>query len=385
MMNHDVTIAFCVFQLAFLLLDTIILLKTGRDIARKGEYTWFGALVCTHMVYLVLNSIWTLKEYDLLDIHRTAMTAISTVSLWTVTNCATSFFLFVMERKQIQCLRTGIGRWLRQLPAAVTTVLIAISPWTGLVFRISEEGYLVHGPVYLPTVLISSLYLLAVAVIACVNMIRERTSALRKANGVLLGSVLIILLFIAADSMFLKASILPAAIFAVILIIFITMQEESINSDALTGMNNRRKAEGYLTELLTRVSEENPAYLYIADLNGFKKINDTYGHIEGDDALILCSRALKRTAAQYDGFAARYGGDEFLMAWQPARDRDADPEALVRDASRYLEEQSTGKPYKMEICVGYARCADPGTPLSACIRQADEMLYERKEAVQAGR
>ncbi len=383
-MSHDIIIAFSTFQLAFLLLDVYILLKTGRDIARKGEYLWFSVLIFTHMAYLVLNSVWTLNEYDCIDISRPLLTAICTVSLWTVTNCANSFFLFVVERQQIKCLRSGAGRWLRQLPAAIATILIAVSPWTGLVFSLSEEEYIVHGPLYILMVLLSSLYLLAVAVLAAVNMFRKRTAFLRRANAALLGAVLLILLFIVADGTLSKASVLPAAVFAVVLIIFINMQEASINSDALTGMNNRRKAEEYLAEVLTGVSETDPAYLYIGDLDGFKKINDTYGHIEGDEALVICSRVLKDVAARLDSFAARYGGDEFLMVWQPGKGNDADPETPIYDVDRYLAELSAEKPYRLRISVGYARCTDPKEQASVYINRADEMLYRKKTLIHAG-
>ena len=165
------------------------------------------------------------------------------------------------------------------------------------------------------------------------------------------------------------------------------MQESNINSDTLTGMNNRRKADEYLSEQLTHVSATHPLYLYLGDLNSFKKINDTYGHIEGDEALICCSRALKRTIGKYSGFAARFGGDEFLMAWQPAKTAfsDPDPEALIRDLSALLTELSQDKPYQLAMTVGYVECTDPSVSLSDRIKQADQMLYERKAKLRVGR
>ena len=94
-MNNDVLFAFVMFQVTFLLLDIYILAKTGRDITRKGEHTWFCALIVTHMVYLVCNTVWSLHEYDLVELPRTVLMAVCSLSLWSVINCATSFFLFV--------------------------------------------------------------------------------------------------------------------------------------------------------------------------------------------------------------------------------------------------------------------------------------------------
>ena len=382
-MYNDVLFAFGMFQFTFLMLDIYILSKTGRDITRKGEHTWFCALIVTHMVYLVCNTVWTMHEYDVVELPRAVLMAVCSLSLWSVINCATSFFLFVTERRAVEFFRTLTGRVLRLVPAGIATLLILLNPWTGLVFTLSPEGYFVHEALYLPTLVLASLYLIAVAAVGAVTAVRARTTFLRRANAALCGSVLLIMLFIVLDGFMSKASILPAAVFAVIVVIFILMQESSINSDALTGMNNRRKADEYLSERLTRVSAADPLYLYIGDLNGFKKINDTYGHVEGDRALIRCSLALKRTIAHFNGFAARFGGDEFLMTRQP--EGEADPEELIRDVTERLTELSEDLPYELAMTVGYTVCTDPAVPMSDCVRRADAMLYERKTRLRVGR
>ena len=382
-MYNDVLFAFGMFQFTCLMLDIYILSKTGRDITRKGEHTWFCALIVTHMVYLVCNTVWTMHEYDVVELPRAVLMAVCSLSLWSVINCATSFFLFVTERRAVEFFRTLTGRVLRLVPAGIATLLILLNPWTGLVFTLSPEGYFVHEALYLPTLVLASLYLIAVAAVGAVTAVRARTTFLRRANAALCGSVLLIMLFIVLDGFMSKASILPAAVFAVIVVIFILMQESSINSDALTGMNNRRKADEYLSERLTRVSAADPLYLYIGDLNGFKKINDTYGHVEGDRALIRCSLALKRTIAHFNGFAARFGGDEFLMTRQP--EGEADPEELIRDVTERLTELSEDLPYELAMTVGYTVCTDPAVPMSDCVRRADAMLYERKTRLRVGR
>ena len=384
-MGNDVLIAFSIFQLVFLMLDVYILTNTGRNIARKGEYTWFYVLIVTHMAYLLLNNIWTMTEYDLVELPRGLMQVVCTISLWTVTVCATSFFMFTVEKLNMRYLRSGAGKWLIWLPAAFSTVMIAPSAWTGLVFYLDEKGSFIHGPMYLPMMVSVSLYLLTIAVVTCFNSFRKKTRLLRKANATLFVSVLIIIAFVVVDGFLAKASILPAAIFSVIAGIFITMQVANINTDALTGLNNRSKAEDYLSDKIRNVSEKKPLFLYMGDLNSFKKINDTFGHAVGDEALILCSQALRQTMDRYGGFAARYGGDEFLISWQPDRDTDSDPDALTKDLNTVLQELSGDKPYKLEMTMGYVCCTNPKEPLISYIRQADSMLYRRKEEESIGR
>ena len=378
-------IAFSVFQAIFLMLDLFILANTDRNIARRGEYTWFYILTATHMAYLLLNNLWTLSEYGLVNLSRSVTRAVCTISLWTVTTCATAFFMFTVEKLNIQHLRHGTGRWLSWLPAVFSTLMIATSPWTGLVFYLDESGSFIHGSMYLPVMASVSLYLLIIAAVSCANTFRKKTRFLRKANATMLFSVLIIIAFIVADGFLAKASILPAAIFSVIAGIFITMQVANINSDALTGMNNRRKAEDYLSDRIRNVSEKKPLFLYMGDLNDFKKINDTYGHTAGDEALILCSQALKQTIDRYGGFVARYGGDEFLIAWPPDKETEPDPDALTRDVNTLLQNLSGDKPYKLIMTAGHVCCTDPKESLSYYIRQADSMLYQRKRVARIGR
>ena len=384
-MSIDIVIAFAVFQLTFWILDGYILSLTGRDIGKQEEYIWFGVLVVTHMIYLVVNTLWSMQEYDLLHLPRPILMAICTVSLWTVANSASAFFLFVVERMKLNPFRSGVGRILKFVPAALTTVLIFTSPWTGLAFRLSEDDYFVHGPLYMVVVVASSLYLATVAVVAGVNTVRARTTFKRRSNGAVLASVLLLILYIVVDGSLGKASILPAAIFAVIVIIFLTLQETNINSDPLTGMNNRHKADDYLTEKLNGISPQAPMYLYMCDMNKFKGINDTYGHAEGDEALILASRALKMTIARYNGFAARFGGDEFLLAWEPHRVEDPDPDKLEGIVNDLLRELAAQKPYPLSMTLGYTLCQNPKETLNTCIKRADAMLYQRKAALRTGR
>ena len=63
-------------------------------------------------------------------------------------------------------------------------------------------------------------------------------------------------------------------------------------------------------------------YLLMMDADGFKQINDRYGHVEGDHALQVISAALKEVCSASGGFIARYGGDEFVVLQKAAAERD---------------------------------------------------------------
>ncbi|MCA9542666.1 MAG: GGDEF domain-containing protein, partial [Myxococcales bacterium] len=88
-------------------------------------------------------------------------------------------------------------------------------------------------------------------------------------------------------------------------------------TDSATGLANRRALESRLDELMRRRA---PFALIMADLDHFKKLNDTYGHLAGDEALKLFADVIRETARSED-IASRWGGEEFavVLAGAPAQ------------------------------------------------------------------
>jgi len=84
--------------------------------------------------------------------------------------------------------------------------------------------------------------------------------------------------------------------------------------DALTGLSNRRAFEQRLDEELQRARRYNaPLALLVIDLDGLKQVNDTSGHLVGDQTLRRAAHAISATLRAGSDFAARWGGDEFVV------------------------------------------------------------------------
>lgn len=89
--------------------------------------------------------------------------------------------------------------------------------------------------------------------------------------------------------------------------------ERSATTDALTGLPNARSLFLHLNNELARCKRLNAALaVLVCDLNGFKQVNDRFGHLEGDKVLKLIAQGFRATCRQYD-YAARMGGDEFVL------------------------------------------------------------------------
>lgn len=149
--------------------------------------------------------------------------------------------------------------------------------------------------------------------------------------------------------------------------------------DELTQLSNRRglMALGQNTLLLARRFAK-PAILFFFDLDGFKPINDTFGHAEGDEALKAFARLLVEGFREAD-VIARPGGDEFvvLCADCPESEVPAMVARLSGQVDRYNREAARG--YDIRFSVGTV-AFDPArhAAIGDVIAEADRMMYEKK-------
>ena len=378
-MNNELFYAFLVLQISLFLYSVFIFAKFTSDIVNKEEHTVFRFLLLSYMMYVLLCALWTMCEFRIVAFQQEVLYLVyelTTISL--VTYCFL-VFLFIILRLAPREAHKPYMRWLPPLPYAAVVLMIATNYWTRIVYTIDETQHMVYGPAFNAVPLITVGYFLAVMVISTVKFFQTTSKSKKRTYGFLI--IFMIFLFFCAyfDGYFHYLSLLPAAAFGIILFIFINIQESGINSDKLTIMNNRRKADDYLADRMRIVTPQKPMYLYIFDVNSFKQINDRYGHAEGDEALVMTASAIKRTVGKYTGFAARYGGDEFLVAWMPDADnpdRNLIPDTISSNLKQFCTEKN--KPYELTISWGCAKCTDPTVSVQTYFAEADQELYEMK-------
>ena len=155
--------------------------------------------------------------------------------------------------------------------------------------------------------------------------------------------------------------------------------EELSLKDPLTGTFNRRYLFKHLDESIKAAQNEHiPLSVVMYDIDNFKQLNDTYGHIVGDEVLCAVSKKLVENCREYD-VVARYGGEEFLIVFPGAKDRVA---YLRADKIRKDIESSQLSPSVKETITisGGLACYEPGLSASKLIDIADTNMYIAKEA-----
>lgn len=152
--------------------------------------------------------------------------------------------------------------------------------------------------------------------------------------------------------------------------------------DGLTRIHNQRALTEFLDREVARSQRHNRSLsVLMFDIDKFKAINDTYGHLCGDFVLRELAECVK-TAVRKEDLFARYGGEEFVLVLVETGLADAAAAAeRIRDEVAAHQFRFETMPIRLTISVGVATTAgDPEITPTALLRAADERLYQAKRA-----
>jgi diguanylate cyclase (GGDEF)-like protein len=149
-------------------------------------------------------------------------------------------------------------------------------------------------------------------------------------------------------------------------------------TDDLTCLYNRRAFLALATQQVRLMRRRGQGLLlFFADVDNFKQINDSFGHLQGDYALVRVANALEQTFRDSD-IIARLGGDEFAVLAPEASGEDQD--AILRRLEKSLRKEGGGESrYRLSLSVGVVRL-DPThyVSIGELIKQADAAMYREK-------
>lgn len=155
--------------------------------------------------------------------------------------------------------------------------------------------------------------------------------------------------------------------------------------DGLTGLSNRRCLDEFLSaEWRRAVREQTALSVLMIDIDDFKKFNDTYGHLAGDEALRKVSEVIRLVLKRPADLAARYGGEEFsaiLPATPQAGAQTVGEQLRAAVAQLGVEHSASSVGHYLTISVGAATTVPQRDgSLSSLLEAADRALYEAKRS-----
>lgn len=158
----------------------------------------------------------------------------------------------------------------------------------------------------------------------------------------------------------------------------IQAQLQRMNSymDDLSGLYNRKYYRFYI-EKIANSKKNRTIYGIMMDVNQFKKINDTFGHTTGDDAIRSIGKILSEVTTEQH-MVIRLSGDEFAIITVDTQ--EAEIQELITLLLQRVEwfNRSAGKPYQLSLAVGYSSCETAYLNSNDFLHQMDARMYEAK-------
>ena len=156
-----------------------------------------------------------------------------------------------------------------------------------------------------------------------------------------------------------------------------------MNSDGLTGLSNRRHFDEYLElEWRRSLRDQSQLSLLMIDVDYFKSYNDTFGHVEGDEALRKVATAIREASARPSDLPARYGGEEFALVLpntSPGGARLVAEKLRQTVAALKIPHNAPAEGSSLTISIGLATMVpESGSDCRLLISAADRGLYLAK-------
>lgn len=282
--------------------------------------------------------------------------------------CAYLWFLYcvlrVVPKKKINFFRLK----LLFIPIIVVFLLTASSPLTDWVITVDSQGYYRRGPLYVIPWIIDPLYIIAGTVLTKIcasNKLRYRFFP---------STIMLFMVAVGCIFQNLSAGMVTIGVsIAVALVKFnLSLKDEQAYIDPLTGVYNRQFMGDYIVDNTDKMIGIE------FDLDDFKKINDTFGHLVGDNALSTFGQILREAAGDQD-YPIRTGGDEFVMLCYTSDMKRV--EAMVEEIRKKTESinEKHKDGYQLTFSAGIATAIPGGkNDIDTLLHRMDEAMYKIK-------
>lgn len=252
----------------------------------------------------------------------------------------------------------------------ISIVLLVINIFYPLVFSVSDGRYQ-RGFAYIIFLIFAAFYILD-SLYLYVKRVKKNGSLKLFPVHIFLIPVI---LGVVIQAFFVEIAITWTSIAISVAGIMTALKNEIIFTDCLTGLYNRE----YLEFLHKRACNKKDFWVsgIMIDLNGFKQINDNYGHAEGDLALCIVADLLLKSFSEY-GVVTRYAGDEFVIMLNTTDDQLI--QKIIKSAKKNFvtENEKNDKPYQLSASMGYAITNLSNETIDDFMNRIDEQMYQDK-------
>ena len=341
------------WALILILLAFMVLLRTTGFLNKKSKSRMYALILWLFLLALVVFFEFFLEEQGLYANTRLVLMAIR----YSATPLIIAFIIYTMALNV---------RWFIFIPAYILTVIDISSIFTGIVFRLDENGHLLRGPLgYLPYIMVGAYCSLLVYILIkrSINRSSELFPILFLCFAFISGLFLPFVLGKEYSKIFCTTIVIAVFIYYVFSILQLS------EKDSLTGLLNRQAFYASVNDDVKNINA-----LVSIDMNGLKTINDTQGHAAGDKALekiaICFLKAVSPKQTVY-----RIGGDEFVILCRHATEED------VKQLVERIKKNVSKTEYKCAI--GYSFHTEAPESIDEMLKESDIKMYADKSAFYA--
>lgn len=357
-----------------------IIFRSFRSMERRESWRFYQHALYSVTLFIGCDILWKLMDSHILTYSHLSIYLVN--SLYYIFAAASTAFWFFYTESELNTNPTRARTIIlfTSTPMVVIALLLVTSYYNGCLFSFDAEGHFQRGPLNLILFAIPCCYLVTAAAHALYKAFKKENYANRK-HYLNLARFALTPTICCALQIFVPGTPLPSiGIAAGMLLVYVTTQELLVSLDPLTKLNNRYRMIHYLTDKMEHANHFNHLFLLIIDLDNFKLINDNFGHVEGDHALIRLASVLRQAGKEFNCFVSRYGGDEFIIVFESQDPSD------IRRLCVYIHDKleemnrAAGKSYLLHASIRYAQYNEEIRYVPEFISQADKSLYEIKKS-----
>lgn len=348
----------------------VLLIGNWRRIREMGfEYTWLlVAILCALGCCLIDPLIFTMDGKP--GEGPRAVVLFGNTVLFAA-NLLTGFAWILFLGRH---LNGGLKRWHTVLLNTVLDVGLAtllVNILYPVVFSVSEDNVYSRGPLYWLFIALDCLFLIDSVILYFVS--KKRGGALKFFP--IWTYIMPVIIGMCVQSLFYGISVVWPCVAISVAGILTSLQTESIFIDPLTGLFNRAYLD-YIQRFLIRTKKENYSCIML-DLNGFKSINDRFGHASGDEAMREAGEILKAGVGSI-GTVIRYAGDEFVAILNTG-----DEEKILACRKRIEDgftafNESKKRQYKLSASMGHGKLHLETESMNSFMNRIDKEMYASK-------
>ena len=378
-MGFDYFVFYTEASLICVIILSTILVADRMYNTKQEKQVWFRRAIVSFMLYFISDAFWAAMLSGELTVKRSYVVLVNLSNYILLGLMAYGLFMFIAASEKMPFRKDARIRRLIFLPVIISTLAISIAYVKTPLFWVNEQNEL--NNLYFPLMIaVPSIYLWAGFGLS-VRYALKSVSKMDKRRFLAIGSIpVIVMAFGMIQVVALNAPTFCFGCTVMWLFYYLENMQTMISVDDLTHLNNRGQINRYLEQI--HYNKDIRVIIMMIDINKFKTINDTYGHAEGDRALVIVSEALRQTCEQIKAsvFLGRYGGDEFTIVIKNPEE-DIMPEQLVSMIRSILTQKKTENqlPYDLNVSIGYDLIRGSDDDANECLKRADKNLYIDKQ------